>query len=144
VTLGVAGAINVYAKIDNGQSLELIQRAQALNPHYPRLLHYGACLIYLDRGEDARALAELDAQDVRSHFTDPLLRAAFYCRASRLSEARAEAERVVQLYPHFPTRGFGLLARYHHRDYLEAIYQRLAPLNLPWTPPPPEQSWLSS
>jgi len=134
--LGVAATMNTYAKIDNDESLRLIQRAQALNPHYPRYLNFGACLIYLDRGEDALALRELDAHDVRNHYTDPLIRAAIFCRQGNFEAARRQSERVVNLYPEFPLRGFALLARYYHPDYLHTLQAWLAPLALDWTPPP--------
>ncbi len=132
VLMGLAAVANVYAKIDNDRSLELIERAQALNPHYPRYLHHGACLVYFDRGDDERALHELDIEDVRNNYVDSLIRAAIYCRMERCGAARAECERALQLYPNLPARGFALMARYYHPDYLDAIAERLAPLQFDW------------
>jgi TolB-like protein len=133
--LGLAAVANAYAKIDNNQSLDLIERAQALNPHYPRYLHFGAALVYFDRGEDERALYELDAQNLRNHYADSLIRAAIYCRLGRDAEAQNEIARVLQIYPNFPARGLALLARYYHRDYLAAVCARLAPLAIGWLQP---------
>lgn len=132
VIMGIAAVADIYNKVDNNAALERIERAQQLNPHYPRYLHYGACLVYLDRGDDVRALAELDAQDYRNHYTDPLIRGAIYARMGRYAEAEGQVRRVTQLYPNFATRGFALLGRYHHRDYLVAISERLAPLQIDW------------
>lgn len=132
VLMGLAAVANAYAKIDNEQSLELIGRAQVLNPHYPRYLHYGACLIYFDRGEDERALVELEAQDYPPNYADVLMRAAISSRLGRLAAASNDCERVLHLYPNFPQRGFALLARYYHPDYLDAIVESLAPLRLNW------------
>lgn len=112
------GSLLCLQKVDVPTGLRLIDQAREANPHYLSVVHLARSLVFLDAGELAAALAELDAYQVPWGWADPLLRGSIARRQGKLETARAEWQRVLTAFPDFEIHGPRSIGYLWHEDYV--------------------------
>jgi hypothetical protein len=139
--LGTAGFWLVYLKIDPTFGRQLISRAMENNPHYPRYWHLPLAVDSLAEDDNEGALQEVKKFLPQPYWAVHMVRAIVAARRGEKRKAHAEWERLLQLFPDFPVRGYRVCGRSWHREHAMMIAGSLKKFGFPMEiPEEPETS----
>lgn len=102
------------------RGVELIRKALAVNPYYNDIVHHALWLDMFRQKRYQEAYLETLAFRTPELYWDPICRAATLGHLGRVEEGRVFAEKLLQLRPDFPERGFYLIKRLIKLDFVLA------------------------
>jgi TolB-like protein/class 3 adenylate cyclase/Tfp pilus assembly protein PilF len=129
----MADALTYVGRAD--ESIELAKKAIRLNPNYPDwyLWNLAAGYFLTKRYEDALATLNKMGNPADAH----RLLAATYAQLGRGDEARAEAEKFLEINPDFSIARWAATQPYQDPDYFASYVEGLRRAGLPENPPLP-------
>ena len=109
--LAVMGDRFIWAG-DLERGMAMLMKATALNPYHPGWYYYGQFLYHFQDGDDQAALDMALKANMPEHFATHMLLAVGHARLGQLDQARAAADRLLEVFPSYPE-----IARQHLRDW---------------------------
>ncbi len=116
----------------------LIRKASRLNPNHQGWYHYPLAIDHYRKGEYEQALEEAQKVNLPGLYWTPYVLSAIYGQLGREAEARADAEKLLELYPGFNTetaRDEALKINMQD-DVIEALQDGLRKAGIEDPPPP--------
>jgi TolB-like protein/Tfp pilus assembly protein PilF len=104
-TVAFMGILRAYAG-DLEEGTALIERALALNPHYPGWYRFGIFYRHFAREEYAEALAEAQAMNMPGYYATHVAVGAAAGLAGRVDVGREAVRELLAVYPAFADRGY--------------------------------------
>ncbi len=95
------GGFFVYSGADEEKGIQLVKRAENLNPFNPEYYQFAYFHYYYRRGNYKDALAAIQKIYIPDYYWYPLCLAAVYAQLGRIPEAKTAAARLIELYPGF-------------------------------------------
>ena len=99
VVLGVMGAH--LHNVGDDRGIALVRKAIALDPFFPKWLHFPIADDHFHRGEYNEALTAVRSIDIPGFFWTQIYLAAIYAELGRQTEASSALQELVRVYPGF-------------------------------------------